>query len=78
MAKFGCPDVFISIVRQFHDGMMVSMRNNWDYSEEFSVTNRVKQGCDLTPTLFSMMCSVMLIDAYKDTSYGVDLRYRFD
>ena len=22
MAKFGCPDHFIQIVRQFHDGMM--------------------------------------------------------
>ena len=38
----------------------------------------VKQGCVLGPTLFSMMFSAMLIDVYKDTSYGVDLRYRFD
>ena len=78
MAKFGCPDIFISIVRQFHDGMMVSVRDNGEYSEEFAVTNGVKQGCVLAPTLFSMMFSAMLIDAYKDTSYGVDLRYRFD
>ena len=78
MAKFGCPDVFISIVRQFHDGMMVSVRDNGEYSDEFAVTNGVKQGCVLAPTLFSMMFSAMLIDAYKDTSYGVDLKYRFD
>ena len=78
MAKFGCPDVFISIVRQFHDGMMVSVRDNGKYSDEFAVTNGVKQGCVLAPTLFSMMFSAMLIDAYKDTSYGVDLKYRFD
>ena len=78
MAKFGCPDTFISIVRQFHDGMMVSVQNNGDYSDEFAVTNGVKQGCVLAPTLFSMMFSAMLIDAYKDTSYGVNLRYRYD
>ena len=78
MAKFGCPDVFISIVRQFHDGMMVSVRDNGEYSDEFAVTNGVKQGCVLAPTLFSMMFSAMLIDAYKDTSYGVDVKYRFD
>lgn len=78
MAKFGCPDLFISIVRQFHDGMMVSVRDNGEYSDEFAVTNGVKQGCVLAPTLFSMMFSAMLIDAYKDTSYGVDVRYRYD
>ena len=78
MAKFGCPDTFVSIVRQFHDGMMVSVRDNGEYSDEFAVTNGVKQGCVLAPTLFSMMFSAMLIDAYKDTSYGVDLNYRYD
>ena len=41
-------------------------------------TNGVKQGCVLAPTLFSLMFSAMLIDAYKDTSYGVNLRYRYD
>merc|ERR1711963_318859 len=58
--------------------MMVSVRDNEEYSDEFAVTNGVKQGCVLAPTLFSMMFSAMLIDAYKDTSYGVDLKYRFD
>lgn len=78
MAKFGCPDIFVSIVREFHDGMMVSVCENGEYSDEFAVTNGVKQGCVLAPTLFSMMFSAMFIDAYKDTSYGVDLRYRYD
>ena len=55
---------------------MVSVRNNGDYFEELAVTYEVKQVCVLAPTLFSMMFS-MLRDAYKDTSYGVDLRYRF-
>ena len=44
----------------------------------FAVTNGVKQGCVLAPTLFSMMFSAMLIEDYKDTSYGVDLKYIFD
>ena len=57
---------------------MVSVRDNGEYSDEFAVTNGVKQGCVLAPTLFSMMFSAILIDAYKDTSYGVDLKYRFN
>ena len=78
MAKFGCPDTFIAIVKEFHDGMMVSVQDNGTHSTSFSVSNGVKQGCVLAPTLFSMMFSAMLMDAYKDSSIGVDIRYRFD
>ena len=28
MAKFGCPPIFIAMVRQFHDGMQVRVQNN--------------------------------------------------
>ena len=78
MSKFGCPETFIAIVREFHDGMQVSVQDNGDHSEPFNVTNGVKQGCVLAPTLFSLMFSAMLIDAFKEESYGVDIRYRYD
>ena len=39
---------------------------------------RVKQGCVLAPTLFSMMFSAMLTDAFRSGDIGVDLRYRTD
>ncbi|BHF84933.1 hypothetical protein SprV_1002808700 [Sparganum proliferum] len=35
-------------------------------SEAFVVNNGVKQGCVLAPTLFSLMLSAMLMDAYRD------------
>ena len=78
MSKYGCPETFIAIVREFHDGMQVSVQDNGDYSKPFNVTNGVKQGCVLAPTLFSLMFSAMLIDAFKDETYGVDIRYRYD
>jgi len=28
MSKFGCPDRFVKIVRQFHDGMMAQVLND--------------------------------------------------
>ena len=55
MAKFGCPPRFIAMVRQFHDGMQARVQNDGEFSEPFEVTNGVKQGCVLAPTLFSMM-----------------------
>eukprot|EP00745_Piridium_sociabile_P031931 TRINITY_DN5319_c0_g1_i2.p2 TRINITY_DN5319_c0_g1~~TRINITY_DN5319_c0_g1_i2.p2 ORF type:complete len:181 (-),score=46.77 TRINITY_DN5319_c0_g1_i2:857-1399(-) len=78
MSKFGCPENFISIVRQFHDGMMARVLDDGDASEAFPVTNGVKQGCVLAPTLFSMMFSAMLTDAFRDSDAGISIRYRYD
>ena len=44
--------LFITIARQFHHGMMDKVLDNGDKSDSFPVTNGVKQGCFLAPTLF--------------------------
>ena len=44
MSKFGCPTKFINMVRQFHDGMQASVRDDGKSSKPFPVTNGVKQG----------------------------------
>ena len=54
------------------------MQNDGEFSEPFEVTNGVKQGCVLAPTLFSMMFSAMLMDAFQDSDTGFPIRYRFD
>ena len=41
------------------------------------MTNGVKQGCVLASTLFSMMFSAMLTDAFQDGDNGIPIRYRF-
>ena len=78
MAKYGCPRKFISMVQQFHDGMKAQIQDNGETSEPFPVFNGVKQGCVLAPTLFSLMFSAMLTDAFRDGDVGIDLRYRTD
>ena len=78
MAKFGCPAKFIAMVRQFHDGMLARVQNDSEFSDPFPVTNGVKQGCVLASTLFSMMFSAMLTDAFQDGDNGIPIRYRFD
>ncbi|BHF60174.1 hypothetical protein SprV_0100313700 [Sparganum proliferum] len=59
---------FDTIVRQIHDGMTARVTDNAAVSEAFAVTNGVKQGCVLAPTLFSLMFSAMLMDAYRIAS----------
>ncbi|BHF81995.1 hypothetical protein SprV_0802513100 [Sparganum proliferum] len=62
MQKFGCPERFTQMVRQLHDGMMARVKDNGAVSEAFAVTNVVKQGCVLAPSLFSFMFSAILMD----------------
>ncbi|KAL8619269.1 hypothetical protein ACOMHN_056913 [Nucella lapillus] len=78
MEKFRCPSKFITIVRQFFDGIMVKVLDDGDESKAFPVTNGVKQGCVLAPTLFSMVFSAMLTDAFRDCQDGIHVRYRID
>ena len=77
MAKFGCPPRFIAMVWQFHDGMQARVQNDGEYSEPFPVTNGVKLGCVMAPTLFSMMFFAVLTDAFQDVDAGFPIRYRF-
>ncbi|BHF74281.1 hypothetical protein SprV_0401736600 [Sparganum proliferum] len=80
MPKFGCPERFTQMARQLHDGMMARVMDNGAVSEAFAVTNGVKQGCALAPTLFSRMFSAMLMDAYRDERPrpGIRIAYRTD
>ena len=66
------------MVRQFHDGMTASILNGGDYSDVFPVSNGVKQDCVLAPTLFNMMFSAMLTDAFSACDQVVGIKYRID
>nr|VZI32098.1 unnamed protein product [Spirometra erinaceieuropaei] len=78
MQKVGCPERFTQMARQLHDGMMARVTDNGAVSEAFAVTNGVKQGCVLAPTLFSLMFSAMLMHAYRDERPGIRIAYRTD
>nr|VZI44272.1 unnamed protein product [Spirometra erinaceieuropaei] len=78
MQKFGCPERFTQMVRQLHDGMMARVTDNGAVSEAFAVTNGVKQGCVLAPTLFSLMFSAILMDAYRNERPGIRIANRTD
>ena len=54
------------------------MQNDREFSEPFEVTNRVKQGCVMAPTLFIIVFSAMLMDAFQDNDIGFPIRYCFD
>ncbi|BHF64879.1 hypothetical protein SprV_0200788700 [Sparganum proliferum] len=74
MQKFDRPERFPQMVRQLYDGMMARVTENG----AFAMPNRVKQGCVLPPTLFNLMFSVMLMDAYRGERPGIRIAYRTD
>ena len=47
-----------------------------ELSESFNVTNGVKQGCVLAPTLFSIFLSAMLDEAFRDMGDGIYIQSR--
>nr|VZI08849.1 unnamed protein product [Spirometra erinaceieuropaei] len=78
MQKFGCPERFTRMGRQLYDGMIARITDNRVVSEAFAVTNGVKQGCVLAPSLFRLMFTVMLMDAYRDECPGIRIACKTD
>nr|VZI43362.1 unnamed protein product [Spirometra erinaceieuropaei] len=68
----------IEMVLQLHDGMMARVTDNGAVSETFVESNGVKKECVLAPTIFSLMFSAMLMDAYRDEHPGIRIAYRTD
>ena len=60
LAKVGCPDTCVDVIRSFHDGMMARVQDQGTESDAFTVSNGTKQGCMMAPMLFSIIFSIML------------------
>ena len=71
LRKYGCPEMFKTMIEALHTGMMANVSVGGEVSEPFSVTNGVKQGCVLAPTLFSIFLSEMLDEAFRDMGDGI-------
>ena len=80
LKKCGCPNNFVAVVKQLHEGMQVRVRVVGDLSEPFEVSRGVKQGCVLAPVLFNiyLYCITYLLTATLRGRCSIDLCYRFD
>ena len=76
LRKYGCPEKFTIMIEALHTGMMANVSAGREVSDSFSVTNGVKQGGILAPTLFSVFLSAMLDEAFRDMGHGVDIQSR--
>ena len=77
LPRIGIPPKMMALLQCFHEGMNARLVNGGD-DDEFPVSNGVKQGCVLAPTLFSILFSMMLLSAFKDSDPGIPITYRTD
>lgn len=54
LRKIGCTEKLVNIVRSFHDGMLGQVLDDGELSNPFGTSNGTKQGCVLSPLLFSI------------------------
>ena len=54
------------------------MKHDGFLSGSFPISNGVKQGCILAPTLFSIFFSIMLLEAKEDLPDGIYIHFRTD
>ena len=79
MEKIDCPRKFTALVRQLHDGMRATVRDNGDTSDSFPVRNGVKHGC--VPATYPLQHGIRCHatdDASQDNDDGIQLKYRTD
>jgi len=71
LKRFDCTDKFIYINEAPHTGMQANVAVSGSISNNFAVTNGVKQRCVLVQILFSLYRSAMLEVAFKNSFEGV-------
>ena len=80
LKKFGCPPLFLTVLREFHDGMSARVVVDGLESEPFEVLVGVKQGCVLAPVIFNLfLVAVTLL--FRDgisVSDGIQFNHRLD
>lgn len=78
LRRFGCPEHFVELIQALHDGMVGQVLYQNDISAEFPITNGLKQGCVLAPTLFALYLAAMLYETSPTNIPGVEIKYRYD
>ena len=71
LGKCECPSKFINLVKALHDKMQVHVPQGTYIFKEFAVTNDVKHGSMLSPTLFALYRTAMLEVAFDSVGNSI-------
>ena len=54
LERYGVPLTMVSVIKSFHKGMTAVVRVGDSLTDDIEVTNGLRQGCTLAPTLFNL------------------------
>lgn len=75
LSKQWCPNIFLGIIRQLHEGAMARVYVGGDLSDPFAVNNDVKQGCVLASVLFIIFIAASLKIATNELRTGIGITF---
>ena len=77
LEKYGVPPAMLSLIKSLHEGMSATVRVGDSTTEWIEVTNGLRQGCTLAPTLFNLYFSAV-VDCWRARcpQVGVTVKYR--
>ena len=80
LEKLGIPPKFLTVLKQFHEGMQVRVQVGGTLSDPFSINIGVKQGCVLAPVIFNifLMAVIHLCHNALGEEAGINISYRLD
>ena len=78
LRRYGCPETFVKIIQEFHDGMAGAVSIGGSTTDPFQISHGLKQGCVLAPTLFTLFLAALLSTVSEHLSTGVFIRTRSD
>ena len=64
---YGCPETFVKIIQEFHDGMAGAVSIGGSTTDLFEISHGLKQGCVLAPTLFTLFLVTLLSTVFIRT-----------
>lgn len=68
----------MKLIHLLHDGMTGQVLYNGDTSAAFGIVHEVKIGLCVSPVLFNLFFTCMLLHAVHDVKEGVYVRYQLD
>ena len=73
LRRHGCPETFVKIIQEFHDG---TVPIGGSTADPFEINHELKQGCVLAPTLFTLFLAALLSTVSEHLRAGVFIRTR--
>ena len=77
LGKYGIPPPLVNIIRSLHEGMKAEVTVDNASTPEIEVTNGLRQGCTIAPTLFNLYFNLVMDQWRKRVQpFGVEVLYK--